>query len=267
MTNPELFAVGVGLLAAGALKGLTGIGFSTAALPFLVLATDLKGAMALVTLPAIAANAAILATGGSITGAVRRFWPFYAATVPGVVAGTMLLGAIDPGVALRLLVVATLAYVGLALARPDLSLSATAERGLKVPAGWINGVLTGLTGSQIMPLMPYMMALRMPPDDQVQAVNLAVTLASAMLLAALVSGGVVSASLAVLSAAGIVPALAGIAIGNALRSRLSQAAFRNLALATLALVALLLHERAGPSPKGRVCAEPVALVALAARSS
>ena len=266
MSVDEITIACLGLLVAGLVKGLTGIGFSTAALPFLALAFGLKPAMALVTLPAIASNLAVFAGAGSNGAALRRFWPFYAASVPGIVAGTFAVGIVDTGVAVQLLVLATLAYVGIALARPDLHLSPAAERRLKIPAGWLTGLLTGLTGSQIMPLMPYIMALRLAPDEQVQAVNLAVSLAAAALVVALAVAGIMTAELMAVSALGIVPAIAGVAAGNRLRQRLSPAAFRHLALATLTLVALSLQGRVGAVPH-EGCTAAAALVALAARGS
>ena len=47
--------------------------------------------------------------------------------------------------------------------------------------GLLNGALTGFTGSQVMPLMPYMLALNLEPALFVQAVNIAVVVASAFL--------------------------------------------------------------------------------------
>ncbi len=81
-----------------------------------------------------------------------------------------------------------LAYAVFALARPS-SAEALAAL-LQGPAGFANGVVTGLTGSQVMPLLPYMMSLELQPDRFVQAVNLSVLLSSLVLAAALaVLGG------------------------------------------------------------------------------
>lgn len=267
MSTEEIAVVIVGLLVAGIVKGLTGIGFSTVALPFLVLAVGLKPAMALVAIPAIVSNLAVVAGAGSLAPVARRFWPFYAASVPGIVAGTLALEHVDARVAIELLALSTIAYVGLALAKPDLALPARAEQALKVPAGWLNGLLTGLTGSQIMPLMPYMMALRLPPGEQVQAVNLAVTSASIVLAAALLLAGVMTPELALVSVAGTGPAIAGVAAGDAMRRWLSPTAFRHLSLAVLALLALSLQGRAGNALPADACAPKPALAAWAARGS
>jgi uncharacterized protein len=239
----EIIVAAAGLFTAGVIKGATGIGFSTCALPFLVLAVGLKPAMALITIPALVSNFAIIASGRGISGTARRFLPFYLAIVPGIFAGTAFMAWIDVRHAVQLLALLTLGYVWLSLVRPDLGLPPRLERALALPAGLLNGFLTGLTGSQIVPLMPYMMALKLAAEEQVQAVNLAVSLASIILAAALFHAGIMTVELALASVAGVVPAIAGVQVGSQLRARLSPAAFRQLALATLGLLALSLYGR------------------------
>src|SRR6185436_19225275 len=102
----------------------------------------------------------------------------YAATLPGVVIGITLLVWIDQQVATRVLGVLTVIYAFLALMRPSLALPRALENPLQVPVGLLNGFFTGLTGSQMMPLLPYMLSLRLDPDRLVQANNVTVTLAS-----------------------------------------------------------------------------------------
>src|SRR4051812_28152182 len=50
----QLLLVAIGLLVAGLIKGSTGLGYSTCALPFLVSAVGLKSAICIVTIPALA---------------------------------------------------------------------------------------------------------------------------------------------------------------------------------------------------------------------
>jgi uncharacterized protein len=247
MTVTELILVGFGLSIAGLIKGITGIGFSTCALPFLVAGVGLEAAMALVTLPAIVSNLAVIVGGKDIGAVVRRFWPFYVSIVPGIFAGLAALALVGLRQAVQLLALTTIAYVGLALARPDLALPRHLERVLALPAGCLNGFFTGLTGSQIMPLMPYMMSLRLAPGEQVQAINLAVTLASSVLAAGLFWAGIMTPQFVVISALGCFPAIAGVAAGGLLQRWLSPQTFRSLALATLAMLALSLYGRQAPA--------------------
>lgn len=246
-----------GLFIAGVIKGASGIGYSTAALPFLVLAVGLKPAMALVIAPAIASNLAVMAGSGSIAAVAARFAPFYLATIPGIAAGTVALTLIDASLATMGLGAVTLAYVALALAKPGLRLPARLERPLTVPAGLLNGIVTGLTGSQIMPLMPFMLALGLRPAEQVQAINLAVTVASCVLAMAMLHAGLATMGLLALSLLGILPAVAGVSLGARLRGGISESTFRRVTLYVLAGIAASLIVNSAP-PTGRPCSETIA---------
>ena len=62
-----------GLFLAGVLKGATGLGYASCALPFLVVAIGLKPAMALVVIPAIATNIGVAVTTAHLLQTVRTF--------------------------------------------------------------------------------------------------------------------------------------------------------------------------------------------------
>ena len=107
---------------------------------------------------------------------------------------------------------------------------------MQLPAGLLNGLLTGLTGSQVMPLLPYMLSLKLDPDRFVQAVNIAVVTASAILGLALLVSGLMTWQLAMLSALGVLPAFVGVVLGNHLRPRLATRAFRAAVLVMIFLI-------------------------------
>lgn len=232
----ELVLAFLGLFLAGLVKGVTGIGYATCAMPLLTLAVGLQPALSLVVVPALLSNAAVLISARNLFATLFRFRVFYGGILPGIVAGAAILPLVDAGVATRGLAILTLCYVGLAVARPRLHMSRGVERTLALPAGMLNGVLTGLTGSQILPLVPYMLALRLDPQTQVQAINLAVTIASAALGIALLSQGTMTLELLASSCAGAVPAIAGTFAGNHLRARVPVAALKRLTLCVLVMM-------------------------------
>jgi uncharacterized protein len=240
----SLSLVGAGLLLAGLLKGFTGLGFSTCALPFLVLAVGVKTAVALVLVPAIASNVMLLWRVGHVPETVRRFWPMYVALIPGVANGISLLAWVDGVTAARSLGIITMLYAGLGLWRPNLQLTPQRARQLEgpmqLPVGLLNGLLTGLTGSQIIPLLPYMMGLRLDPDRFVQAVNIAVTFTALLMLIGLGVAGLLPKQLALLSMLGVVPAGVGTIIGNRARALVPAGQFRQLVLITLLILGAML---------------------------
>src|SRR5215470_1474738 len=165
----QLLLATFGLLVAGLIKGTTGLGYSTCALPFLVSAVGLRSAIVIVPIPALAANLGLLFGAGNVKETFTRFWIFYAATVPGILCGTLLLTWVDQKLASKVLGITTVALRGGIVTRPNVTMPPRLERPLQLPAGLLNGLLTGLTGSQVMPLLPYMLALRLDPDRFVQA--------------------------------------------------------------------------------------------------
>ena len=228
-----LALAGLGLFLAGVVKGATGLGYSSCALPFLVSAIGLKPAMALVLIPAMATNVTVAFSAGHFTEIARRFSNLYVAMLPGIAVGIYLLLWIAQSIAVRTLGLIIVAYALITLLRPQLLISKASERVLQVPTGFANGVLTGLTGSQVMPLFPYMMALDLDPNRMVQAINLAVSLASVCLAVGLFSAGIMTPELIVASLFAILPALAGVELGTRLRKHIPAAQFRSVVLYVL----------------------------------
>jgi uncharacterized protein len=239
---PLAIAIG-GLFLAGVLKGATGLGYASCALPFLVVAMGLKPAMALVIIPAMSTNIGVAVSTAHLIETARTFARLYVSIVPGVLLGVWLLLWIDQATAVQVLGVTILGYVALALLKPGLSLPQRWHAALQAPTGFANGVLSGLTGSQVIPLFPYMLSLHLSADRMVQAVNLAVLVTSLVLTVVLLSSGVMSWHMLMLSFVAIVPALLGVSIGVRARRMISQEQFRTAVLMVLAALGLLLLVR------------------------
>jgi uncharacterized membrane protein YfcA len=233
----------LGLFLGGVVKGTTGLGYSSCALPFLVSAIGLKAAIVTVVVPAMLSNVMVMSNTGHLRETLFRFWPLYVATPPGIAIGLTLLVWIDQQGATRVLGILTVLYACLALLRPSLALPKRLERPLQVPVGLLNGFFTGLTGSQMMPLLPYMLSLRLDPDRLVQANNVTVTLASAFLATALFTAGLMTWPMFALSVGAVIPALAGVQLGTWARRRIPVAAFRVITLMLLLAMGLMLAVR------------------------
>ncbi len=243
MDTLSLLTAAVGLLLAGVIKGATGLGYSSCALPFLVFAVDLKPAMALVIAPALATNVSLSFAAGHFGETLRRFKWLYLTMLPGIALGVWLLGWVPTGLAVQILGCVIIAYVVLALAKPTLTIPAKFERFLQFPTGFLNGVVTGLTGAQVMPLFPYVMALHLDADRTVQTINLAVLVASTVLAIGMLGTGLMTPVLLAASIGAIIPALIGVELGNRARRLIPVARFRFVVLLALAVVGALLLMR------------------------
>ncbi|MFM2421671.1 MAG: hypothetical protein RL291_201, partial [Pseudomonadota bacterium] len=202
-----------------------------------------RTAIALVVLPAIATNLQVLLTAGHFREMLARFRFLYLAMVPGIVVGLWALQAIEGETAARGLGVVIAVYAALALATPRWRLPERLEGPLQFPVGLANGIVTGLTGSQVMPLFPYIMALGLDPARLVQAVNIAVTGASAIVAAGILMSGIVTMAVAGLSVLAIAPALLGTLFGTRARAHIPAQRFRVIVLAFLGMMGVLLALR------------------------
>lgn len=172
---------------------------------------------------------------GRFREALGRFWPMVLMGLPGVAIGIWLLDRTDPMIAAAFVGIALAVYSLFARARPSLALPSQRARPLGPAVGLANGVVNGPTGSQVMPSMPHLPALRLPPDLFVQTSNIGFTawrLARAVGLSGI---GLVSGKAVALSAAGILPVILGIWLGGKVRRRLPAETSRRAALVLLLL--------------------------------
>jgi uncharacterized membrane protein YfcA len=243
MGDTFILIAAAGLLFAGIIKGATGIGNSSCALPFLTAALGLKTAMALVLFPAVASNLALLWSNGALMCALKRFWPLYAATLPGIACGAVLLMFVDKTLPAQVLGFLIAGYAIQAWLKPSFTIKPRIASAARASVGFVNGVLTGFTGSQVMPLMPYLLALNLDTQLFVQAMNVAVVISSMILGAALWATGALHAPDLALSAMAVAPALVGTWVGTRARQYIPAAHFRTIVLAVLFLIgaSLLTH--------------------------
>lgn len=234
----NILLVVLGLLAAGIVKGATGIGYATCALPILASVVGLKAAMALILAPTFATNFSMAVFSGDLRNVIGRFYPLYLGMIPGIAVGVLLLASIDAKAAVCLLGVLLMIYAVLSLTKPALRLSPDAARHLRIPVGLTTGLLTGLTGSQVIPLVPYMLSLGIDPKLSIQAINLGVLILTTALSGALFASSLVDVGLLQMSVLSMVPALAGVAIGTAIQTRLSAPFLRRLVVSVVGLIGM-----------------------------
>lgn len=240
MVFPDIAIAVLGLFFAGIVKGSTGLGYSSCALPFLAAAVGLKAAIVLVVVPAMVANIAVMWSAGYFRETLHKFSRFYVATIPGICFGILSLNAIEQRLAAVVLGIIIVAYSAYSVYRPALHLPERFHLPVQYPAGLLNGFLTGLTGSQVLPLLPYMLSINLEPDKFVQAVNMAVTISAAIMIVVLMASGIMDLPGLGLSILCIAPAMAGIALGTQVRHIIPATQFRTVVLGVLAVIGVVL---------------------------
>lgn len=223
---------------AGAVKGLVGLGLPTLSMALLSLFMPPVAAAALMLVPSFATNVWQAVGGPALRRIALRLWPLGAGIVAGTFFGPLPSLGASSGAARPALGAALLAYAAIGLLELRVPAIPSRHEGwLCALAGYATGTVTAATGVFVIPAVPYLQALRLPRDELVQALGLSFTLSTLALAAYLTSQASTGAGLA-LSSAAVVPAVLGMAAGQALRARCSEQRFRRLFFASLALLGL-----------------------------
>lgn len=235
---PELAIIMLVFLAAGAVKGVIGLGLPTLSLALLTVTIGMKEAMALLIMPSLLTNALQAAAGGHGRVILARIWPFLLAATLCIFVGALALTRVDAVWLSALLGGVLSIYALLGLARVRMTLTPRHEAWAGPLLGIANGVLTGMTGTFVFPGVPYFQAIGLPRDQLVQAMGILFLASTLALAAALHGNGLFTADLGVISTLGILPALLGMWAGQRLRQRLSEEIFRRLIFAGLLALGL-----------------------------
>jgi len=230
----------IAYVVAAVIKGITGIGFSTSCLPIMALRLDLTVAIPLVIIPSIVSNVAIMIQTGGFCEAVKRFWPLYASSVPGLLTGLAILVSINPDVAKVILGFVLITYTLWALTGTPLPLPERWERILKMPVGFLTGFINGVTGSQVLPVLPYLMSLNIKKDFFIQSINLSFTLSSLILLFTMSQLDYLARDAFLTAVAGLIPLLLIVYICGKVRQNLPGKLYRKLVLFFLLVMGFIL---------------------------
>ena len=221
-------AITATFLIAGAVKGVIGLGLPTVSLGLLTAALDLPTAMALLIVPSLTTNLWQAAVGSNVRAILRRIWPFLLMATATVWIGATALTRLDLSLLSGLLGALLVAYAGLNLTGVRLSISAQQEVWVGPMFGIANGVLTGMTGSFVVPGVMFLQAIGLPRDMLVQAMGMLFTASTIALALALQGNNLLTTQLNIVSVAALLPAILGMIVGQRIRKRLSEARFRQV---------------------------------------
>ncbi|HEY5761715.1 MAG TPA: sulfite exporter TauE/SafE family protein [Rhodocyclaceae bacterium] len=243
VSSESLVLIAAVFLLAGWVKGIVGMGLPTVVMGALALAMPPAEAAALLIVPSLATNLRQFLAGPSPWKLARRMASLLLFICIGTALGIPLLTASAthwPALALGA-VLAVYALIGL-FARPFV-LPPDAARRWAPAVGGLTGVLTGATGVFVVPAVPYLSALGLSRDELVQALGISFTVSTIALGVALGVRTSYSPTLLALSVGAVLPALLGMALGQATRSRIAQAVFRRWFFTAMLAVGLTMLAR------------------------
>jgi len=225
-------------LLAGAVKGVVGLGLPTVAMGLLSLRMPPAEAAAILLLPSFVTNVWQLAEGPRLGNLVRRLWPTLLAIFVITALAASVIASTQSTVASIALGSALLVYAAAGLRNFHINVSPRAERWAGPLVGIVTGLVTGATGTFVIPAVPYLAGLGLARDELVQALGLSFTVSTVALGLGLLWHDALEFQAISNSVVAIVPALLGMMVGGWIRRRVSPERFRRWFFIGLALLAL-----------------------------
>lgn len=232
------------LFLAGIVKGILGIGVPVVSISLLSLVINIPMAVSLLPVPILLSNLWQSLTSGQVANTFKRFGILIVALIIGTFAGARLLVDIDQRMLIGIVGAAVLTFAVSAHFPRYLRLGRHAERWLGVPIGFLAGVLGGMTTFFGPPLIMFLFALNLEKDQFVGTISTVYLCAAIPLAVALGMFGIMGPEGYLWSTVAAVPLLLGLLVGQWLRTRISQSAFRRGLLLMLLVVGVRLIYRA-----------------------
>jgi uncharacterized membrane protein YfcA len=221
----------VAFVAAGFIKGVLGFGFPIVALIVLTLAIGLFDALAIIIVPTIVTNIWQAFSGPYLRDIFSRMGLYFATSMASILLSSVFLAQVDVNLLTGLLGVVLFVFAISRLLKVEITVPREREPTLSVVLGFFNGLVTGFTGSFMVPSVLYMQALGFGKDMLVQAMGVFFALSTITLTVSLGRNGLITLEDATMSTMALVPSFAGIYAGRWTRDRIDEAQFQVIFLA------------------------------------
>lgn len=223
----------VAFVLAGIVKGVLGFGFPIIALVVLTMTSGLIDALALIVVPTIVTNVWQALSGPHLAAILQRMGWYFAIATIGILVSSQFLAIINVNWLTALLGIILFFFALSRLFSFQIKVPAARERPLSIVLGAANGLLTGLTGTFMVPSVMYMQALGFGKDMLVQAMGAFFALSTVTLTLSLGGNGLISPMDAALSTLALIPAFAGIRVGRFIRQRINEDTFQKCFLVAI----------------------------------
>ncbi len=245
MWTPETLAIIiVTFILAGFVKGVTGLGLPTVALALLTALLGLSQAMVLMLAPSLITNIWQAFAGKALVEIIRRQWLLLSLGSAATIITASFLSSLDTSILAALLGVVLCLYAGISLLLPQVKPPGRNETWLSPLIGLTTGILTGLTGTFVVPSVLYFQSLGLSRNVLIQTMGIWFFIATVSLGAGLKNNGFMSQELAQLSFLAVIPALLGMWLGQQVRAKIPEQKFRTIFFTTLLALGIYIIIRA-----------------------
>jgi len=229
---------------AGFVKGVVGFGFPVITLIILTLTIGLLDALAILVIPTIVTNVWQGLSGPYLRDIAARMGLYILVSATFIWLTSAYLTVVDIRWPTAMLGGVLFVFASSRLLNVRLSVSRQWERPLSVPLGAINGMLTGMTGSFMVPSVLFMQAMGFQRDMLVQAMGVFFAISTMMLALSLGRNDLISMEHLRLSLIALVPSIFGLYIGRWVRLRINEERFQQVFLVSVLLLGGYISYRA-----------------------
>jgi uncharacterized protein len=226
----ELAIVATAFVLAGIVKGVIGLGLPTIAMGVLGALMTPNQAAAILIVPALLTNVWQMWDGPALQILLRRLWPMLVCALLGTLPAAGILTQANVRLTTALLGGVLVVYALIGLIGVHFKVARRREPVLGPLVGLTTGLINGATGIFVVPGVPYVQALNLGKDELVQALAISAFVSTLALALGLGLNNGLSGALVAPAMIALVVTFVGMAIGKALRSRLSVTTFRRWVL-------------------------------------
>ncbi len=232
------------MVAAGMVKGVTGLGLPLVSIGFMSIFLPIREALGIMILPLMLTNIwQVIDVKGDLKP-LRRFWPLLVTMLVFLGVGAQLVVILDASWLYLAVGVMVSVFTALGLLHPTLRLAPKGEIPVGVGIGALAGICGGMGGIWGPPISMYLIALDLKKNEFIGTVGLIWFLGSIPLCAFYAVNGILGMHNVFYSLAACVPAFGGLWVGQHVRRRIPQDTFRKVLMGTLFVIGLNLIRRA-----------------------
>lgn len=221
---------------AGFVKGVVGFGFPIITLIILTLTIGLLDALAIIVIPTIVTNVWQGLSGPYLMDIGRRMGLYIFVSALFIWFTSAYLTIVDIKWPTAMLGGVLFIFALTRLLKVSMSVPPRWELPLSVPLGAVNGMLTGMTGSFMVPSVLFMQAMGFQRDMLVQAMGVFFAISTLMLALSLGRNDLISMEHLRLSLFALVPSIVGLYIGRWIRLKINEERFQQIFLVSVLLL-------------------------------
>jgi uncharacterized membrane protein YfcA len=241
----ELIAIGlVVFLLAGTIKGVVGVGLPTAGVGLMSQFTDPRTAITMVLLPMVVTNVWQIYRAGNFAQTLRDYWLFGLALAVVIWITSQLSVDIPERILLFITGAVIISFVLAGLIKSVPRVPKGRDPAVQIGIGSVAGILGGLTGIWAAPIALYLLSRQALKEEFVRVTGFLLLIGSVPLALSYTVDGHLNQTMFVISAAMLVPTLAGFTFGESLRRGLSQQRFQQVLLVFFLVMGLNLIRKA-----------------------